>query len=1303
MRRLLTLLVVATTSAAHPRGAHAQALLRPGGARALTQYAVDRWDDRQGLPQNSVQALAQTRDGYLWLGTQSGLVRFDGMRFTTWGRNTTPALPRPYIWALAPDRDGSLWIGTEEGGLVHFAGGRFTAYTPAQGLPESWVASLRQDRAGTLWIGTLGGGLARLRAGRVTALGTGPGRPGKNVMAIQEDPGGTVWIGSEAGLHRVSGDTTIAVPLPPGSGGVKAIAPARGGGLWLATGAGLQRYEGGRVTRTYAAADGLPAGTVTSLWEDGTGSLWIAGSAGLARLAGARITPLPPEQLPRVGLEVMLADAEGNLWLGTSGAGVARLRESEIVPFGSREGLPSDAVYPVMQTRGGSLWVGTADAGLAVVGEGGRVRRIDKASGALPSDFVFSLAQDSAGAVWVGTMNGLVRMEGERLTRFGKAEGLLALQVRAIAPTGDGTLWIGTGKGLQRLLPAPAATFTRAQGLLDDFVATLYLDRDGSLWIGSRQGVTHLDRGRFTRYSRAQGLPDAVVSALHRTRDGTLWAATGAGLARLRGGRFQTFGADDGLCDEELNSLLEDRRGRLWLSSNRGIFALAPGEVDAYARRALPRLPCSLYGRAEGMPSRETNGGVNPAGWATREGSLVFPTIGGLAAFDPERLRMRLPAPPVAIEEVLADGRPVVDGQVRAGTHQLEVHFTALSFRASEKIRFRYRLEGLDDEWVDAGTRRTAYYSPLPPGRYTLRVSARHPDGGWSEGGPALELRVRHRFHETLWFRLGAAALVPLVAFAAYRRRIERLVSRQRALMRLVDERTLAEARFRDLFDNAADAVFTTDAAGRVTALNRRAQQITGYDAGQARDLPLRTLLPDGEAGTRAAQAWMAGAAAGLPTELVARDGARVPVEVSTRIVEEDGVTVGTQAIVRDVRDRNELEQQLRQAQKMEAVGQLAGGVAHDFNNLLTVIRGGSELVLHELPAGSEVRDDVEMVINAANRATALTRQLLAFSRKEVVQPRPLDLHRVVQNLVPMLRRMIGEHIAIAAQAAPEPAWIVADPGQVEQVLVNLAVNARDAMPAGGTLTIRTGTVQAAGPPGAPPLRHVRLSVTDTGQGMDEATQARIFEPFFTTKPAGLGTGLGLSTVYGIVQQAGGTLRCISSPGAGTTFQIQFPFAAPGAAADGHDPAGGEDARPGSETILLVEDDAALRKLAVRILEKAGYAVLAASEGAAALQAAAAHKGFIDLLVTDMVMPGMSGRALADALKARRPRMRVLLMSGYSDDERLRPDTLAGETRFLQKPFTVEGLAAAVREVLDQAPAPGPWDAHPQPGGRPVA
>jgi hypothetical protein len=505
--------------------------------------------------------------------------------------------------------------------------------------------------------------------------------------------------------------------------------------------------------------------------------------------------------------------------------------------------------------------------------------------------------------------------------------------------------------------------------------------------------------------------------------------------------------------------------------------------------------------------------------------------------------------------------------------------------------------------------------------------------------------------------------------------------------------------RFSTVTQSARDAIISTDERGDVTFWNRSAEATFGYTEEEAVGRSITTLMTQAD---RAAYESALPAPRdedvtfGRTIEVtgVRKDGGSFPSEFSLAAVRTAQGTVFT-AVVRDVMERKQAQdalhqrdEQLRQAQKMEAIGRLAGGVAHDFNNLLMAIRGYAELLIQELADSAERRADAEEILKAADRAAGLTRQLLAFSRRQVITQQAVALDQVVESMQNMLQRLIGEDVALETEVWPGLTPVLADRTQVEQILVNLVVNARDAMTGGGRITIELRNIEldgigVAAHPGLKPGHYVEMAISDTGSGMDAETSAKIFEPFFTTKEDGKGTGLGLATVYGIVQQNSGAIEVQSKIGHGTTFYIYLPVAT-----DFGKPAAPrpEKMSGGSETVLLVEDDDRVRVLVSTMLRKHGYTVLLASQGDQALEIAARHHGRIHLLLTDVVMPGISGRALAERLMMTRPDTRVLFMSGYSDDEILRHGVKSANTLFVQKPFSVEGLADKIREILS-APA----------------
>jgi PAS domain S-box-containing protein len=512
---------------------------------------------------------------------------------------------------------------------------------------------------------------------------------------------------------------------------------------------------------------------------------------------------------------------------------------------------------------------------------------------------------------------------------------------------------------------------------------------------------------------------------------------------------------------------------------------------------------------------------------------------------------------------------------------------------------------------------------------------------------------------------------------------------------RLYEEARGARDFLRSIAQHSPAGIVTTDVRGRITYWSPRSEELLGYRSDEVLGRPVAELQRGGREAARALMRRLRveDRIREHEAEILARDGRWVECRFSLALLRDSaGSEMGTLAILEDTSERKRLEAQLRQAQKMEAVGRLAGGIAHDFNNLLAVIMGHSDLIRSVLKKGDALAHDVEQIRRASERAATLTRQLLAFSRRQFLQPQVIDVNTLVGNLATMLHRLIGEDVQLELRLDADAGRVSADPGQLEQVVMNLTVNARDAMPQGGRLTLETAPATldqtfVAAHPGSIAGAHVRLSIHDTGCGMSPDVMSHLFEPFFTTKEPGRGTGLGLSTVYGIVKQHRGYIDVTSEPGRGSSFEVYLPRveARPTPERSGSR----ERLRPGGrETVLFVEDEVALRDLMHRVLAKGGYTVLAAGDGVEALAMAEAHPGPIDLVVTDVIMPRMSGPDLAVRLRARDPGIRLLYVSGYTADQLRSQTDLGADATLLPKPFTSDGLLRKVREILDRPRPP---------------
>lgn len=799
----------------HPSGPDLRSLLSPlrisalvlaclcaGGAvraetppRRLTDYVLDSWRMTDGLPQESITAILQSRTGFLWLGTLDGLVRFDGVRFEVIDLIRRGGMDGNMVLALAEAPDGSLWIGSRDG-LAHYRDGKFRAHTTAHGLRDPFVRSVTVASDGTVWAGTRAGGLNRFAGGRWSSLTTADGLPSDDVRAVLVARNGTVWAATTGGLCRVEAGRVSRVRLPGVSRPVPVLSlhEDREGRVWVGTDDGVWAIPPGHHVPSLESRV-LGGRQVRALLRHPDGALWAATTTGLAKIVGTEAWVVTRrEGLNQDHVRALAVDREGSLWVGSDGTGLNRLRRGSVVMVTSEKGPEADILMSVYQDAAGTMWLASNCGGL-VRRQGADVRAFTARDG-LPDNCVRALAGAPDGSLWVGTEQGLAHVTGSRITRP-VVPALVGRPVVSLAATRDGLVWAGTDNGLIRLSGTDAALLTTRDGLPGNDVRALLEGRDGSLWLGTLGGgLARLKDGRFTCYTRREGLSSNNVLDLQEDADGTLWIGTnGGGLNRFRDGRFTHFTTANGLFSNGVFRVLDDGRGGLWMGANRGIFRVARHELEEVARGARRAVTCRTFQAADGLRSGSVMGGIQPAGWRDREGRLWFPTIAGAAVIDPAHLVANTTPPPVHIERLVADREDQANAAVPrlpAGSRQVEIHYTAPSFVASEKVMFRYRLEPFADDWVEAGTRRAAYFTNLAPGRYRFQVQACNNDGVWNWQGTSMEFVVLPRFHQTRTFFAGCVVLLVAAGWGATWARTRRLRLRQRELARQVDE-ALAE------------------------------------------------------------------------------------------------------------------------------------------------------------------------------------------------------------------------------------------------------------------------------------------------------------------------------------------------------------------------------------------------------------------------------------------------------------------------------------------------------------------------------
>jgi diguanylate cyclase (GGDEF)-like protein len=765
-----------------------------GAGTPLASYVCRSWNTHDGLPQISVQAVAQTADGFLWLGTQEGLVRFDGVKFMVFNKKNTPEFRHSDIRALRTGRDGRLWIGTANG-LLSYKDGAFATHFLGRNPVGDFISDLFEDETGTLWIGTSGGGLNRLQDGAFTTFTTRDGLAVDVVTSVWRSSDGVLWVGTANGLCRMK-DGRITVftgkdGLP--SDFVTALRETSDRSLWVGTRRGLARYKSGRF-RIFTTNDGLSSDSVSCIFEDRKGGIWIGTeNKGVDYFDAGRFSAYTTsEGLSDNFILSIFQDREDIIWVGTYSGGLNSLWQGKFTNLTVRDGLPSKDARTVLESRDGSLWVGTRDGGLARLHDG--TTQIFTAKDGLPDNTVRALFEDEDGTLWIGTNNGLSRFKEGRFTNFSRKDGLDHDYVRCIVRDSAGRLWVGTSGGGVHLFQGGRLVNYRDKGIPENVVRCFEVGRDGSLWIGSNTGLTRWQEGRVTNFSDKDGLPKDPIYAILEDDDQVLWLGSyGGGLCRLKDGHFAQFTVKEGLFDDVVYRILDDGVGNLWMSSNLGIFRVEKNSLNGLAAGTRTRIACVSYGVADGMLSSECNGNAQPAGWKTSDGRLWFPTNEGVVVVSPKNIPKNTLPPLVNVERVFVNRRaypPGLKAAIPPGPGTLEFHFAGLSFIAPEKMRFRYKLEGYDPAWVEAGERREAYYTNMSPGTYRFMVIACNNDGLWNDAGATFDFTLKPHFYErTLFFGLVGVAVL-LAGFGLMRWRIHRFQARERELTILIEART---------------------------------------------------------------------------------------------------------------------------------------------------------------------------------------------------------------------------------------------------------------------------------------------------------------------------------------------------------------------------------------------------------------------------------------------------------------------------------------------------------------------------------
>ncbi len=1297
---------------------------------ALRVYGHDVWQVEDGLPQDSVQSIAKTRDGYLWLGTEAGVARFDGVQFTVFDDRNTPNLPGRFISALFAAADGSLWIGTQKG-LAHYDDHRFDRIDSPL-LRDEPVTAIAGTPGGTIWVATEHG-LLRLDHGQLQRDPSLRALDGHSISSLHVGRDESLWIGlAEDGVARLRASILTRFTTRQGlsDNRVSTVFEDRSGNIWIGTAHGLNRLRGGKIA-VFTPRQGLSSDAVLSVGESRDGHLWAGTEGGgLNRLDGGHFERYTTRQgLANDVVQCLLGDAEGSLWIGTDNGGLERLRPRNFITYTVNEGLSNNLATSVFESSGGKLWIGTAGGGLNLF-QDGRFTAYTKRQG-LASNLIRALAEDTSENLWVGTDGaGLDRFHDGRIAHFTVKDGLPNGVVLSLCADPDGGLWIGTARGLAKLRKGKISTFHGPGGFPANYIMSLSRSSDGSLWIGAADyGISRFKDGVFTHYSAARGAPQDPVYAIHEDAAHGIWLGTGGGgLYLFKNGNFSALTTRDGLLSDSILQILDGGDGNLWMSSSLGVFRVAQSQLAAFAAGSRTSVESFRYGRADGMKSAECTGSNQPAGCRTRDGKLWFPTLKGLAVVDVRNLLVNRRPPPVVIESVLTDGKAQPLGReirVPAERGNLEIHFTALSLLAPSKVRFRYQLEGFDRGWVDSLGRRFAAYTNLPPGSYHFRVAACNNDGLWNESGASASIVLQPRFYQTVSFKALIALDVLLAAFWTLRIRLRRLKRRELELVSLVEQRTRAlreesagrgraesqreasEARLAQLFSATPIPMFLFDPATlEYLEVNDAAVLHYGYsreeflrmtvaDVRPAEDVPrlISTLGAQGPDLMDLGQ-W----------RHRLKDGTLIDVEITSHFLTLGGRTVAL-AVAHDITERKRADEELRRSKAAAESANLAkseflANMSHEIRTPINGVLGMTELML-ETDLTAEQRDYLSMVKSSAGCLLSVIGDILDFSKIEAGK---LELNPVEFALVDNLEDAVSmfafraheKGLDLICDIDPDvPELAVADPVRLRQVLTNLLGNALKFTAKGH---VRLHVFREIAPAGAPGHSVLHFTVEDTGIGVAPEKRRLIFDPFSqadssTTRRFG-GTGLGLSISSRLVQLMNGRIWVDAAPGQGSAFHFTAEVAA-----DTPDFSAPSDPGWAGISALIVDDNEACRRALCRILRHWGIAAASAagvSEARASLAEAGAAGRPFSLILIDAALPDGDGLTLARRIRrdpaSPPPGVLMLIPSGHNLDSSRRRSI--GECAYVTTPIVRSALRAGILSALTPlahvAPFPGP-------------
>jgi two-component system, sensor histidine kinase ChiS len=1224
--------------------------------KKITQYNVHIWNIEGGLPANSVYAIRQTRDGYLWIGTQAGLARFDGFDFEVYTHREFPQLKCNEIRALYEAKDGTLWIGTNSGGLTRYSAGEFYTFPRSKTAALAQIRTINEDRWGNIWIGSLTEGLTVLSNGRFSTFTTKNGLPHNKVKSIVKDSHDDLWIITAKGIVKL---------VNPGEFGGKFLAEhliydktaslfkKNSDEVWIGTNEnGLFMLKDGKLNDLSKESETTNL-LINTIYEDSKGILWIGtDGGGLRRYKEGSFSSLTAGNGLDCGFVTSVyEDKEGSLWVGTLDGGLHQFRDSKFTSITTLEGLSGKYIHCIARGKDGNLWIGT-DRGLDRLKNKEVTRVLGEGDGLL-NTAISSLWMSNAGDLWIGTWNGLQRFKNRTLTDYTMKQGLSDNRITSITGDGNGNVWIGTRNGLNRFAPSTGHfdVYTTKHGLQDNWIDFIYLDSRGTLWISTQGGLNFIKDGEILPYKLGRSSEKKVVACIYEDHTGALWFGGNNGLVRLKNGDFNFYNEQSGLFDNHVCSIFEDNDGYLWLGGRNGISRIELKELESFKPGINKRIRGESFNELDGMKSRWCSGN----GCAVKNETLFFPTSLGLVMFEPAGEKNYERQPTVIIKRVVVDGEEIpvqrienVPLKLPPGKKRVEFYFTALSFINPGKVRFRTRLAGYEKDWVEMGTARSIIYTGLSPGEYVFHTSARNPNGSWEQPGVSFAFNLLPHFYQTSWFYGLISILLLIMAFWVHRFRVRQLRAREKELGILVEIRTRdlikrtseLEVAHRNL-RNSSEVIEAKNAQ-----LEKQSEQLKEMD------------------------------------KVKTRFFANISHEFRTPIT----LIMGTLEQIRDAYRDSELKRKVKLMQRN----------SHRLLNLINQLLDLSKL------------DSGKMTLHARPVNIIAFLKYIVDSFESLAQQGSLELkYQAAEEEISVyidsekIEKVFNNLLINAVKFTPAGGKISVS---VKGILP--VEKAEPNSPHDSPQPLASKRF---------PFGAVELSVSDTGIGIGEEQLSKIFNRFYQAGGLGkneyMGTGIGLALVKELISLHHGQLDVYSSKGKGTVFTVLLPLGSahlqpeevddetlpvpePGEPPEKFvfftDEEDSEDTsatkvknhNKGKNIVLVVEDNSDMRNYIKASLEPL-YQVEEAREGNEGIRKA--QDTIPDLIISDIMMPEVDGFQLSRQLKndIRTSHIPIILLTARVSEDDVLEGLDIGVDDYITKPFNSRILLARIKNLID--------------------